>query len=128
VAGVNAVTSGLLADCTTQNAMTGNAENEAAFNNTLALYNLKFRFQVEQNMLATTNPVALFELPASQGGYLEYVRAIVADSMAKGQSLIPALSYSAAVAALAQGDNYYAANSFKLAYGSYRKAYTAVAQ
>ncbi len=118
---------GFLQDCTTQTLLTGGAETEATYHNTIALWNLKFRLKVEQNLQATT-PIGLFELPASQGGYLESVRAIVAETIAKMLSLTPPPNEVAALAAMAQGDSYYAANQFKLAYSSYRKAYGAAAQ
>ena len=117
---------GYLQDCETQNQLTSAAESQAAYNNTLALYNLKFRLKVEQNLLNPAAPLGIFETPSRYGGYLESVRAIVAATIANMQSL--SLNESSALASLAQGDNFYSSGAFKSAYSAYRKAYSLAAQ
>jgi hypothetical protein len=125
---VDSTLDGLLSDCETQNSMTGAADNRAAYANTVALYNLKFRLKVEQNLMNTANPIGLFELPTSQGGYLEYARAIVKDTIDKVNST--GVNTTSATNALLAGDVYYNAitPNYKLAYKQYRLAYNTAVQ
>ena len=75
----------------------------------------------DENLQNATNPMAMFELPQLNGGYLEYCRAIVADIIAKMSAL--GLNESAATTMMLQGDGYYSAGSFKAAFKTYQKAY-----
>jgi hypothetical protein len=126
VTGVSTVTEGLLSDCETQNALTSQAENEAGYRNTIILNNLKFRLKVEQNLQSTISPIGLFEVPTAQGGYLENVRAIVADIIAK--SAANGVNVALANASILQGDAYYNSRAYKLAYGRYKLAYSQTVQ
>ena len=111
---------GFLADCDLQGELVAAAEGNAAYLNTIALFNQKFRLRVEQNLQSTT-PVATYELPSSAGGYLDSVRAVVATTIANMQSI--GLNEAAALSQLSLGDGYYNAGQYKTAYASYRKAY-----
>ena len=87
---------------------------------------LNIRLHIEEDLANPGNhPIALFELPASQGGYLEVARSIVADIIAKmtanGQGAGNGPSF------LASGDASRAAGKFKAAYADYGKAYQAAA-
>jgi hypothetical protein len=68
-----------------------------------------------------THQVALFELPSAQGGFLELVRSIVADTITKmqatGQPIGSAQTY------LGYGDTAMAAHQYKLAYTRFSTAY-----
>lgn len=76
-----------------------------------------------QRALAAGLSVGLFELPSSQGGYIQTLRAIVANAIssmtAAGQSV------GTAAKSLAQGDAALAANQYKTAYQDYVAAYQA---
>lgn len=63
--------------------------------------------------------VAAFMLPASEGGYLELVRSIVAQTIAK----LAGSKTAQANAFLQKGDAFRAAGDYKAAYAEYRKAY-----
>jgi len=87
---------------------------------------LDLRLKIEEDLSQPGNhPIALFEVPASGGGYLNLTRDIVADTMAKmlaaGQSVGNAQSF------LAAGDAALAAHDYKTAYADYGKAYRAAA-
>ncbi len=124
----NSAFEGFLADCDVQGEFVAGAEGNAAYLNSVAIYNQKLRFLVEMNLQNLSAPLAMFELPASLGGYLESVRAIVKDSIVRMQPLVSPVIYPSALAALAQGDNYYNTGQYKLAYASYRRAFIVVAQ
>jgi hypothetical protein len=84
---------------------------------------LDLRLQIETDLSQgpASTPIALFELPASQGGYLELTRGIVASVITKmqaaGQTVANAPKF------LAQGDALLAAHDYKHAYLFFGKAY-----
>jgi hypothetical protein len=87
---------------------------------------LDLRLKIEEDLSMPGNhPIALFEVPASGGGYLDLTRDIVADTIAKmqaaGQGIGNATSF------LAAGDAAVAAHAYKEAYADYGKAYRAAA-
>jgi hypothetical protein len=87
---------------------------------------LDLRLKIEADLSEPGNhPIALFEVPASAGGYLNLTRSIVADTIAKlqtaGQSVGNAQSF------LDAGDAALAAHDYKSAYADYGKAYRAAA-
>jgi hypothetical protein len=86
---------------------------------------LDLRLKIEEDLSEPgAHPVALFEVPASGGGYLDFTREIVADTIGKmqaaGQAIGPAQSF------LAAGDAA-VAHDYKTAYADYGKAYRAAA-
>ena len=87
---------------------------------------LALRMQIEADLSDPGNhPVALFALPAANGGYLNITRAIVVDTIANTQA--SGQGVGGAAAALAAGDAQVAAGNFKEAYRSYGMAYRAAA-
>lgn len=111
----------ILEECHTQDDLVDAGNAQAGYNNTISLYNLEFRLMVENNLGNTTSPMALFEVPAAQGGYLESVRAIV-------NNVITGLAYAGVVvtnaqSAMATGDIYYGQGKYKSAYKQYQTAY-----
>jgi hypothetical protein len=87
---------------------------------------LDLRLKIEEDLSQPgAHPIALFEIPASAGGYLDLTRDIVADTIAKmqaaGQSVGNARSF------LSAGDTAAAAHDYKTAYSDYGKAYRAAA-
>lgn len=87
---------------------------------------LDLRLKIEADLSEPGNhPIALFEVPASAGGYLGLTRSIVVDTIAKlqtaGQSVGSAQSF------LDAGDAAAAAHDYKSAYADYGKAYRAAA-
>lgn len=87
---------------------------------------LDLRLKIEADLSEPGNhPIALFEVPASAGGYLGLVRTIVADTIAKmtasGQGAGNAQSF------LDAGDAAVAAHDYKSAYADFGKAYRAAA-
>ena len=85
---------------------------------------LNLRLQIEQ-ALAAGQQIGLFEMPTSQGGYLELVRSIVVDTINK--VLASGLTVGTASKSLTTGDAAKAAGQFKSAYRSYASAYQAAA-
>ena len=89
------------------------------------LRDLILRTQIEADLAQadSSTPVAVFVTPTANGGYLDLVRAIVAQTitniLAAGGKVGQAQSF------LAQGDAAKTAGDFKGAYFSYRKAYQA---
>ncbi len=83
---------------------------------------LDLRLKIEQ-ALAAGQQIGLFEVPASQGGYLELVRSIVVDTINK--ILASGLSVGTASKSLTTGDAAKAAGQFKSAYKAYASAYQA---
>jgi hypothetical protein len=83
---------------------------------------LVIRTQIEAN-LAGGLTVALYQLPDSQGGYLEIVRDIVTEDIQKlqavGQRVGNALHF------LDLGNTAFSQGSYKLAYKNYLHAYNA---
>jgi hypothetical protein len=87
---------------------------------------LALRLQIEADLSEPGNhPVALFEVPASGGGYLDLTRSIVADTIAKMQAAGQGVGNAQAF--LAAGDAARAAQDYKGAYADYGKAYRAAA-
>jgi len=87
---------------------------------------LDLRLKIEEDLSNPSNHgIALFEIPASAGGYLNLVRDIVADTIAKmqatGQGVGPAQGF------LNAGDSSLAAHDYKGAYANFGKAYRAAA-
>ncbi len=87
---------------------------------------LDLRLKIEEDLSQPgAHPIALFEVPASAGGYLGLTRDIVADTIAKmqatGQGTGNAQSF------LNAGDAAVAAHDYKSAYADYGKAYRAAA-
>jgi hypothetical protein len=87
---------------------------------------LNLRIHIEDDLADPGNhPLALFEVPEANGGHLNLVRSIVADTIAKmlatGQGVGNAQSF------LAAGDAALAAQAYKVAYANYGKAYRAAA-
>jgi hypothetical protein len=119
----NSAAEGLDDDCDEQDGLVQSAEIEAMYNNTLALYNLKLRLKIEQNLLNTASPMGLFELPSSLGGYLEIARAIVAQTIANMNAAGANENATSANAQLSTGDSDYAAKQYKAAYKAYQSAY-----
>jgi hypothetical protein len=83
---------------------------------------LDLRLQIER-ALTTGQVIGLFEIPQSQGGFLELVRSIVVDSINK--MLAAGLSVGTASKNLSNGDTARAAGDFKTAFKSYATAYQA---
>ena len=93
------------------------------------LQTLQIRMEIEANLARptyTSYAVALFQLPAAFGGFLEVAKSIAHDAVAKQT----AVGHGNANAAgdLQAGDNAFAAGHFKLAYQNYSKAYIDVIQ
>jgi TolA-binding protein len=87
-----------------------------------SLQTLQLRMEIEDNLDRNEEaPVALFQLPAAFGGYLEVVKSIVIDTLAKeaavGNPSLKAMAY------LAQANAAFTAGTYKTAYALYRKAY-----
>lgn len=87
---------------------------------------LDLRLKIEEDLSQPgAHPIALFEVPAAQGGYLGLTRNIVADTIAKlqaaGQGVGTAQSF------LTAGDGAVAAHDYKTAYADFGKAYRAAA-
>jgi hypothetical protein len=89
------------------------------------LRDLILRTQIEADLAteASAVTVALYALPAAQGGYLDLVRTIVTETIAKIQAA--GGSTSNAQAFLSDANAAKAAGDFKTAYSLYRKAYKA---
>ena len=83
---------------------------------------LDLRLQIER-ALTTGQVIGLFEIPQSQGGFLELVRSIVVDSINK--MLAAGLSVGTASKNLTNGDTARASGDFKTAFKSYATAYQA---
>ena len=89
------------------------------------LRDLILRTQIEADLAteASAVTVALYALPAAQGGYLDLVKTIVTETIAKIQAA--GGSISNAQAFLSDANAAKAAGDFKTAYSLYRKAYKA---
>jgi hypothetical protein len=89
--------------------------------NKTELRDLLLRTQIEADLAEADNAtyVGLYVTPTANGGYLDLVRTIVVDTIAKlaGASTAQANSF------LAQADAFKAAGNYKSAYQYYRKAY-----
>ena len=89
------------------------------------LRDLILRTQIEADLAteASAVTVALYALPTAQGGYLDLVKTIVTETIAKIQAA--GGSVSNAQAFLGDANAAKAAGDFKTAYSLYRKAYKA---
>jgi hypothetical protein len=89
------------------------------------------RLQIELNLqLGPRYNTTQFQLPQAQGGHLERVRDIVADTIAKSRDAglpVNPGAISQAQEALNTGNTYFAAKAFKDAFASYRTAYLLLA-
>jgi hypothetical protein len=93
--------------------------------NLTTLQQLQVRMEIEANLSrppSTVFPVALLQLPNAFGGYLETVKSIVTDVVAK-QTAVGHGSPNAA-RDLAAADAAFAAGQYKTAYQDYSKAYS----
>jgi hypothetical protein len=87
---------------------------------------LNLRIHIEDDLADPGNhPLALFEVPEANGGHLNLVRSIVADTIAKMQATGQGVGNAQAF--LAAGDAAKAAGAYKSAYANYGKAYRAAA-
>jgi hypothetical protein len=96
---------------------------DTALANTAHLQTLTVRLEIEESLTEPPSPsIALFALPASQGGYLETVRDIVTttivNELAAGQS-----TNGDAQQFLADGNDALAAGQYDLAFKLYAEAY-----
>ena len=96
---------------------------DTALANTASLQTLSVRLEIERSLTEEPNPsIALFALPASQGGYLETVRDIVTSTLvnevAAGQKIIGNADED-----LAAGNDALAAGHYEQAYQLYAAAY-----
>ena len=104
-------------------ANTIDTRQDTALTKTASLQTLSVRLEIEETLAeAPRSSLALFGLPASQGGYLETVRDIVTttivNELAAGQRII-----GGAEEDLAAGNDALAAGNYELAYQLYGQAY-----
>lgn len=94
-------------------------------NNKNELRDLILRTQIEADLAQadSATPVALYVTPTAQGGYLDLVRTIVAQTITRIQAA--GGQTATAIALFSRADAYKAAGDFKAAYDQYRKAYRA---
>jgi hypothetical protein len=86
---------------------------------------LQLRMQIEQNLDKNDEaPVGLFQLPAAFGGYLEVVKSIVTETLAKRAAV--GNPSPTAMTFLGLANAAFAAGQYKTAYVNYRKAYGSV--
>jgi hypothetical protein len=104
-------------------ANTIDTRQDTALANTASMQTLNVRLEIEETLSeAPRSSLALFALPASQGGYLETVRDIVTttivNELAAGQRII-----GGAQEDLAAGNDALAAGQYEAAYQLYTEAY-----
>jgi hypothetical protein len=104
-------------------ANTIDARQDTALANTASMQTLNVRLEIEETLSeAPRSSLALFALPASQGGYLEMVRDVVTttivNELAAGQRII-----GGAQEDLAAGNDALAAGQYEAAYQLYTEAY-----
>ena len=104
-------------------ANTIDTRQDTALTKTASLQTLSVRLEIEETLAeAPRSSLALFGLPASQGGYLETVRDIVTttivNELAAGQRII-----GGAEEDLAAGNDALAAGNYELAFQLYGQAY-----
>jgi hypothetical protein len=104
-------------------ANTIDTRQDTALTKTASLQTLSVRLEIEETLSeAPRSSLALFALPASQGGYLETVRDIVTSTivneLAAGQRIIGGAQES-----LAAGNDALAAGNYELAFQLYSDAY-----
>jgi hypothetical protein len=92
------------------------------------LRDLILRSQIEADLSQPdgSSPIALYELPTAQGGYLDLVKTIVTETIARIQAAGGTIG--TAMAFLNTANAYKTAGNFKAAYDNYRKAYRAAAR
>ena len=85
---------------------------------------LQLRIKIEQNLAANSSelPLGIFQLPAAYGGYLEVVRSIVTDTIAKSATLGTPNAAQAAIY-LGSANTAFAAGQYKAAFNLYARAY-----
>ena len=87
------------------------------------LRDLWLRMFIESDLNRQANTrISLFQLPSSAGGFLELVKAIVADTLAKRQAA--GVNVTKAMQDFNSGNTQYAGGNFKAAYTFYRSAYS----
>ena len=111
----------LYEECEDQDNEIISADIDALYHNSIQLNNLEFRVMVEQNLLNTSTPMALLELPASLGGYLEIVRDILQDTI--NNMTLVGLNMASANSSAQLGDTAYSKGQYKTAYADYQAAY-----
>ena len=91
-----------------------------------AFQTLQLRMKIEENLAANGSelPLGIFQLPAADGGYLELVKAIVKDTLAKEAAVGNPSAQAAGF--LDQANAAFAAGQYKTAYTYYAKAYDVV--
>jgi hypothetical protein len=104
-------------------ANTIDTRQDTALANTASLQTLSVRLEIEEALSGTPKPsIALFALPATQGGYLETVRDIVTSTivneLAAGQRI-----NGDGEEDLATANDYLAAGKYQLAFQFYAEAY-----
>ena len=84
---------------------------------------LQLRIKIEENLAANSSelPMGIFQLPAAYGGYLELVKAIVTDTIAKSATL--GTPNAQAASFLASANAAFTAGHYKTAYNLYAQAY-----
>ncbi len=104
-------------------ANTIDARQDTALANTASLQTLSVRLEIEEALSEPPNPsIALFALPASQGGYLETVRDIVTTTLVNELAAGQKINGDADVD-LARGNDALAAGQYERAYDLYAEAY-----
>jgi hypothetical protein len=102
-------------------ANTINTREDTTLANTATFQALSVRLEIESSLAGNTQPIALFAIPASHGGYLETVQSIVTtltnEEIAAGQGV------GQAQADLASGNAALAAHQYETAYLDYAAAY-----
>ena len=85
---------------------------------------LQLRMEMEQNLDTNQGeaPIGLFQLPAAFGGYLEVVKSVVTETLAKEASL--GTLDPLAMTYLTKANAAFTAGQYKTAYANYRKAYS----
>jgi hypothetical protein len=93
--------------------------------NLSTLEQLQLRMAIEQNLEKNDErPIGAFQLPAAFGGYLEVVKSIVTETLAKRAA--NGTPIAQATAFLNTANAAFAAGEYKTAYVNYRKAYGSV--
>ena len=108
----------------TANGLANNLNNrlDTILTNTATFQSLSVRAEIERTLADRSSPpVAMFALPASQGGYLEVVRDTVATTI--HTELSAGQSVGTAQTGLAQGNAALAAGQYQAAYLAYDAAY-----
>jgi hypothetical protein len=92
------------------------------------LRDLILRTQIEADLSQPdgSSPIALYELPGAQGGYLELVKTIVTQTIARIQAANG--TTGTATSFLNAANAFKNAGNFKAAYDNYRKAYRAASR